>query len=122
MKHTKHKNLLLVGLSLILSLVAFTSAVSHLPSQAVKTALVVSDTTEDTRFSIQYHKANTITIGSFLNYTTFAFIEFQKDYKLKQSTALISYTHQTLGLRAVQLHTMLYTCSTHQTLYSDIVS
>ena len=77
MKLTKNSNILLVGLALTLSLVSFTGTVSHLPSETIKTAIVVSDYGDDTRFAISYQNAIKNHAASFIIFIAFTFAEFQ---------------------------------------------
>ena len=121
MKLSKHSNIIFVGLALILSLVSFSGVVNHLPSEVVKTALLVGDYNDNTRFAISYQNVIKDHTVSFTIFTAFTFAEFQNNYSLKALSAFKSYTYQTLGLSAAQLHTQHYALSTHQTLYNTIV-
>ncbi len=120
MKLTKNSNILLLGLSLILSIVSFTGVVSHLPTEATKSGLIVSDYSEDTRFSIKYQNANKDAFVSFLEFSNHSFIKFKNVYDLKEIIAFKTYTNNTLSLREEQLQTKLYSFA-HKTLYYDIV-
>ncbi|MFP4845393.1 hypothetical protein [Winogradskyella sp. PE311] len=121
MKLTKNSNVLLIGLSLILSLVAFTGVANQTPNEAIKTALVVGNHSNNISFSINYNKANKLTVVSSAKYTDYVFIEFQKNYSITAISAFKSYIYKTLGLRTSQLHTKGFTFSTHQIVYNDLV-
>lgn len=121
MRLKKSSNILLLGLSLILSLVSFTGVTNNLPSEAIKTALVVSDYSDNKRFSISYQNAIKNNLSAFSKYSTQTFTEFQKDYNLKEITTFKAYTLKTLWLRAEQLHAKCFIISAHLTLYNDIV-
>ena len=120
MKLVKNKNILLIGLSLILSLVSFTGVANDLPKEAIKTALVVSNYNANARFSIPYQKAIKKTSDIYIKYSKYSFAKFQKNYNLRVITAFNNYTYRTLGHKTEQLFTKLYTSSIHQTLYNSI--
>jgi hypothetical protein len=120
MKHKKNSNILLVGLALLLSLVSFTGVVNHLPNETIKTALVVSNNSEDKSFSIQYQNASKDSSDSFTRYTAYSFTTFLNTYDLKAITVFKTYTFKTLSLNTKQLQTKLY-LSIQQRLYNDIV-
>lgn len=121
MKLTKNSNILLIGLSLILSLVSFTGVADHVTREAIKTSIVIGDNSKDTRFSIQYQNVNKGSFISFSKFSSYSFIEFLNNYGLKEITAFKSYTHYIFRVRAEQLLAKLYIYSTNQTLYNDIV-
>lgn len=122
MKRITHKNVLLVSLSLILSLVAYTNVDNLLPVEAVKTALVVNEPSFKTQFSLAYHKAITLVFIDNARFAAFNFSQFRKEFTTKANTAFKTYTHHTLSLRATQLHTKLYSYAAHQTLYNNSIS
>jgi len=122
MKRKQHKNLLLVSFSLILSLVSLTSNTNSTSTEAIKTAFVVIEKSKDKRFSIPYHKANSIELCALIKYATFIFKALKKDYDIKGNTALASYTNKTLGLKAALLQTKFYKHSIYKTLYNASTS
>jgi len=99
MKLTKKNNILLVGLSLILSLVSFTSVASVSPNKIIKTALIISDYSKNKRFSIQYHNVNKIDFDGFIKFSVYTFTKFQNNYDLKANTAFKIYAKKHLGLK-----------------------
>ncbi|EDP71978.1 hypothetical protein FBALC1_12792 [Flavobacteriales bacterium ALC-1] len=121
MKLIKKGNILLLGLSLILSLVSFTGVVNHLPNEAIKTALVVNGYCENTHCSIKFQNANKNVFTSICQFSNYSFLRFQNDYSLKEITALKAYTKHTNWLRVDQLHKKHYSSSILKTLYNSIV-
>ncbi|WP_144374460.1 hypothetical protein [Winogradskyella sp. PG-2] len=122
MKLAKNSNLILIGLSLILSLVSFTGVTNHLPREAIKTAFVIGDYNENTRFSISFKNVIKPRFNSFSEFSLHTFKEFLNYYDLKNSATFKIYIYKTLSVRADQLHTKHYSKSRYQTNYNSVVS
>ncbi|WP_299124088.1 hypothetical protein [uncultured Winogradskyella sp.] len=121
MKLSKNINILFFGLTLVLSLVSFSGVTNNSPSEALKSALVISDKDEDTSFCFQFQDVDKIAFVSFFKYATYSFKTLKSTQDLHQKNSYSTYTAKNLWLRAKQLHTKFYPFTTHQTTYNNIV-
>nr|WP_321236067.1 hypothetical protein [uncultured Psychroserpens sp.] len=121
MKSLKKINILFFGLTLVFSLVSFSGISNAALPDAIKTELVVNDVTPDTRFSIQFNKADNSVFISIFSYFETSFDTFKIDQDLKANIAFKTYTNKTRSVIKEQFQIKLYALFNHKTIYEDSI-
>ncbi|MCD2260153.1 hypothetical protein [Psychroserpens luteolus] len=117
----KNINVLFFGLTLVLSLVTFSSVAHNTPNESVRTALIVEDYQPETRFSIQFQKAKKILSFSFDIYYKFSFSNYKYTQNLNVQTLYKCYTNNAFFIRLEKLHTESYTPNNNKIVYNNFI-
>ena len=119
MKSLKNISILIYGLTLVLSLVSFSSGINQTHPKTFQTELVENHVVPNTRFSIQFQKINKAI--AFADYKKFTFFTFKNNQDLKNNTLFKSYSNKTLCIETELLQTKLYTFLNTKILYEDAI-
>ena len=121
MKSLKNINILVYGLTLVLSLVSFSSGINQTHPKTFQTELVENDVVPNTRFSIQFHKVNKAMCIAFIHHIKFSFFTFKTNQDLKNDTLFKSYSNKTFCIKTELLQAKLYTFLNTRILYEDSI-
>lgn len=121
MKSLKNINILVYGLTLVLSLVSFSSGINQTHPKTFQTELVENDVVPNARFSIQFHKVNKAMCIAFIHYIKFSFSTFKNDQNLKNNTLFKSYSNKSFCIETELHQTKRHTFLNTKILYEDVI-